>query len=95
MLSRKILTMINIILLAVLLGLMVEVALTATTSKLTLLGVYEDWFYNFDFSSQQVSNANVDWPVTILFWGNADDLKVAKIWYQRSLGFANVLLPTR
>ena len=60
MLSRKILTMINIVLLAVLLGLMVEVALTAATSKLTLLGVYEDRFYNFDFSSQRVSNANVD-----------------------------------
>jgi len=80
MLSRKILTMINIVLLAVLLGLMVEVALTATTSKLTLLGVYEDRFYNFDFSSQRVSNANVDWPVTILFWGNADDPKVKKIY---------------
>jgi hypothetical protein len=80
MLSRKILTMINIVLLAILLGLMVEVALTATTSKLTLLGVYEDGFYNFDFSSQWVSNANVDWPVTILFWGNANDIKIRYIY---------------
>jgi len=80
MLSRKILTMINFVLLAVLLGLMVEVALTATTSKLTLLGVYEDRFYNFDFSSPRVSNANVDWPVTILFWWNADYIKIVNIY---------------
>jgi hypothetical protein len=32
----------------------------ATTSNLTLLGVAEDSFYNYDFASKTVSSSNVD-----------------------------------
>jgi len=44
----------------------------ATTSNLTLLGVAEDSFYNYDFTSKTVSSSSVDWPVCLIFYGNAD-----------------------
>lgn len=34
--------------------------------------IWEDGFYNYDHKSQVASNANVDWPVTIVFTMDAD-----------------------
>jgi hypothetical protein len=47
-------------------------ARSASTSHLTLLYVNEDSFRNYDFLSQTVSASNVDWPVTLLFYNNAN-----------------------
>jgi len=53
----------------------------ATTSNLTLLMVAEDSFYNYDFTSKNVSSSNVDWPVSLVFYGNADVNKVKNIYW--------------
>ncbi|AJB42115.1 hypothetical protein TCARB_1067 [Thermofilum adornatum 1505] len=53
----------------------------ATTSNLTLLMVAEDSFYNYDFTSKTVSSSNVDWPVCLVFYGNADVNKVKNIYW--------------
>lgn len=48
----------------------------ATTSHLTVILLSEDQFYNYDFLSDQASSSNVDWSVTMLFYGNAEVNKV-------------------
>jgi hypothetical protein len=48
----------------------------ATTSHLTYVLLSEDRFYNYDFLSTQASSSNVDWPVSMLFYGNADINKI-------------------
>ncbi|UNQ73808.1 hypothetical protein [Infirmifilum sp. NZ] len=53
----------------------------ATTSNLTVLAIAEDMFYNYDFASQSVSSSNVDWPVCLVFYGNADVNKVKGIYW--------------
>ncbi len=53
-----------------------SVVRSASTSHLTLLYVNEDSFRNYDFLSETVSSSNVDWPVTLLFWNNANVNKV-------------------
>ena len=71
-------------LLLVLVGVIVALPLAsrgATTSNLTLLTVAEDSFYNYDFTSKTVSSNNVDWPVSLVFYGNADVNKVKNIYW--------------
>ncbi|HXG42859.1 MAG TPA: hypothetical protein VNL95_09060 [Dehalococcoidia bacterium] len=48
----------------------------ASTTQLTWLYIGEDRFRNYDFNSQLDSATNVDWPITILFWNNAEVDKV-------------------
>jgi len=43
-----------------------------TASSSAWLQVQEDGFYNYDFNSQTLSYTNHDWPVTMIFWNNAD-----------------------
>ena len=40
---------------------------------LRLLSIHEDQFHNWDF---QNGGARVDWPITILYWGNAEVDKI-------------------
>jgi hypothetical protein len=71
-------------LLLALVGIIVALPLAsrgATTSNLTLLMVAEDSFYNYDFTSKTVSSSNVDWPVSLVFYGNADVNKVKNIYW--------------
>lgn len=44
----------------------------ATTAKLTILSSDGDSFYNYDFLSQSASSSNVDWPITMLHYNNAE-----------------------
>ncbi|AKG39443.1 hypothetical protein MA03_07830 [Infirmifilum uzonense] len=76
---------IGIILLSVL---VYRTTLAASTSNLTTLCVAEDCFYNYDFTSTSVSSTNVDWPVGLLFYGNADVNKVKNIYWGVTI-FAN------
>lgn len=46
-------------------------AVAATTTKSIILAVDEDEFMNYDYLSKSASGSNVDWPVTVLFIGNA------------------------
>lgn len=48
----------------------------ATTTKLRILYIQDDWFENYDFDSQSGVSTNVDWPVDFLFWNNAEIDKV-------------------
>lgn len=57
----------------------------ATTSNLAILGVYEDRFANYDFDSKEYSPNNVDWPVTMVFWKNADVNKVKSIFFGQTI----------
>ncbi len=52
-----------------------------TTTNLTVLGIAEDRFYNYDFESNTVASDNVDFPVTMVFWGNAEVNKVKSIFF--------------
>jgi len=56
-----------------------------TTFKLGTLSIYEDRFYNYDFHCQPVSNYNVAWPVTMLFYDNAWINKVKSIYLEMPL----------
>lgn len=49
----------------------------ASTSNLTTLSSDGDSFYNYDFDSNTVSSTNVDWPITMLHYDDAevDDVK--------------------
>jgi hypothetical protein len=60
----------------------VEIMATQTppSSKLKLLSMAEDKFYNFDFSRRNVSGSTMDQPITILFWYNANVNKVKGIY---------------
>ncbi len=53
----------------------------ATTGNLAILAVAEDAFYNYDFLSQSASPGNVDWPVCLIFYGNAYVDKVKNIYW--------------
>lgn len=53
----------------------------ATTSNLTILGIDEDSFYNYDFETENATSTNVDWPVTMLFYGNAEVDKVKGMFF--------------
>ncbi|MBI4362235.1 MAG: hypothetical protein HY558_03585 [Euryarchaeota archaeon] len=39
-----------------------------------------DWVYNYDFHSKDIRADNVDWPVTLVFWNNAEVDKVKNVW---------------
>jgi hypothetical protein len=52
---------------------------TATASTTTTLAKVQyggDTFWNFDFDTKTVDANKVDWPVDIVFWGNASISKV-------------------
>lgn len=68
-------------------GLMSREAATATagvrcTRKLRRYHTGLDWFWNYDFTtkdrlpSRTASRCDVDWPVNLIFWGNASVAKV-------------------
>ena len=49
----------------------------ATTTNLDAVNTYEDdYLYNYDFSSRDLRDDNVDWALSILFWNGADINKV-------------------
>jgi hypothetical protein len=54
----------------------VSSALASTTTSLKTVHYGGDSFRNFDFDSQKASAGNVDWPVDLVFWGNASVDKV-------------------
>ena len=59
-----------------------------TTSHLSVVNVGGDLIYNYDFETTSASSSNVDWPVTMMFTGNADINKVKNLyWGQTALGF--------
>ena len=58
-----------------------------TPSALSSVSQREDRFFAYDFESASAVGTNCDWPVTIVFWGNAsvDDVKT---WLSSKLPFA-------
>jgi hypothetical protein len=46
-------------------------AQAATATNLKWMNMGGDYVYNYDFLSKSASRTNVDWPVTIMFIGNA------------------------
>ncbi|ABL78588.1 hypothetical protein [Thermofilum pendens] len=59
----------------------IVLSLRVASGGLTALWVTSTGFYNYDFKSQVVSSSNVDWPVTMVFYGNADVNKVKNIFF--------------
>jgi hypothetical protein len=55
-----------------------------TAARLAVAASQEDRFWTYDFVSTRAIDWNCDWPVTIVFWGNAnvDDIKA---WFSSSL----------
>jgi len=51
-------------------------ASASTTANLKLVTYGHNSFYNYDFDSQTASATNVDWPVDLIFYGNASVSKV-------------------
>jgi hypothetical protein len=48
----------------------------STTTNLQLVRYGQNSFYNYDFDSQSAVATNVDWPVDMIFYGNASVSKV-------------------
>lgn len=50
-----------------------------TAARLSVAASEEDRFWSYDFESTRAIGTNCDWPVTIVFWGNANvaDVKAA------------------
>jgi hypothetical protein len=63
-----------------------------TAANLQPVASAEDQFYNYDFTSKTVSATGVDWPVTIIFYGNATVSKVKSAFQSR--GWANPFVST-
>ena len=51
-------------------------ASASTTQNLKLVSYGKNGFYNYDFDSQNAAANNVDWPVDLIFYGNASISKV-------------------
>jgi predicted lipoprotein with Yx(FWY)xxD motif len=51
-------------------------ASASTTQNLALVTYHGNSFYNYDFDSQSAKATNVDWPVDLIFYGNASISKV-------------------
>ncbi len=49
----------------------------ATSDNFGLVWLYEDQLYNWDFSETRVDMNIADWPITIVFYGDATKAKVA------------------
>ncbi|CAG0975149.1 MAG: hypothetical protein MPEBLZ_00899 [Candidatus Methanoperedens nitroreducens] len=73
---------------ALLITITVSPVMAASTNNLTTLYIREDSFRNYDFLSETDSNTNVDWPVSMLFYNNADINKVKSIFF---IGFGSIL----
>ena len=55
---------------------------SAGPGSLSVLSIQEDQFYNWDFvSNDDFSSSNVDWPVNMLFYNNAEVDKVKGIYW--------------
>jgi hypothetical protein len=66
-------------LLAVVVGLLsVGVAGASTTQYLAPVTYHQNSFWNYDFDSHSAVSTNVDWPVDLIFYGNASISKVYK-----------------
>ena len=63
-----------------------------TAASLQPVTSVEDQFYNYDFTSRTVSTTGVDWPVTIIFTGNASVSKIKSAF--RSRGWSNPFVNT-
>jgi len=50
---------------------------SATSDNFGLVWLYEDQLYNWDFSETRVDMNIADWPITIVFYGDATKAKVA------------------
>lgn len=72
---RRTLTVVVAVCLGVFLALP-SAATAWTASSLSVAGADEDRFYTYDFESSKASVRTCDWPVTIIFWGNASVAKV-------------------
>ncbi len=57
-------------------ALFVATAHAATTYHLAAQRLNEDSFDNYDFNSASVSSSNVDWPVGLFFYNNAEVEKI-------------------
>jgi hypothetical protein len=51
-------------------------ASASTAPSIKLVEIGQNSFYNYDFDSQSAVNTNVDWPVDMIFYGNASVSKV-------------------
>src|SRR5947209_19691080 len=51
-------------------------ASASTTQNLARITYHTNSFYNYDFDSQTAASTNVDWPVDLIFYGNASISKV-------------------
>lgn len=63
-----------------------------TAANLQPVSTAGDAFYNYDFTAKSVSAAGVDWPVTVIFYGNASVSKVKSAY--RNRGWSNPFATT-
>ncbi len=68
------------------------VAQAWTAANLQPVSSAEDKFYNYDFTAKSVSSTGVDWPVTLIFYGNASVSKVKGAFQSR--GWSNPFVST-
>ena len=68
------------------------VAYAWTAASLGPVTSGEDTFYNYDFTGRTLSPDGVDWPVTIIFYGNASVSKIKSAFKTR--GWSNPFVNT-
>lgn len=78
--NNKMCKTVGVALLVVLLLTSVFASIANTWSTQNLLWGYGDyyWFRNYDFTSENDSSTNVDWPVSMVFWGPDANVNMAK-----------------
>ena len=67
-------------------------ALAWTAANLSAASSGEDQFYTYDFTGRTLSATGVDWPVTMIFYGNASVAKVKSAFQSR--GWNNPFVST-
>ncbi len=82
---------------SLLLTILFVLAVSSSASAWTATGLKAvsssgDQFYNYDFISKSVSTAGVDWPVTLIFTGNASVSKIKSAY--RTRGWSNPFAST-
>jgi hypothetical protein len=73
--NKKILATLSITVL-LLIFVLPSVAYAWTAANLNLRHVGDYFWYNYDFESESASSTNVDWPMSVIFFADNDDVDV-------------------
>jgi len=74
--KKRVLTVLSITLI-IAVTIFPSVAFAATASNFNLRSMGNYYWYNYDFNSQSATYDNVDWPMSLIFWGDDYQINVS------------------